>query len=766
MTLSSHDGAPGQEHELRQLINLVPQIIMILDGGGKHVFANQRLLDYRGLTLEQWLADDDLTTVIHPDDFARVTREVRGAIAVGSEWETELRTRGKDRLYRWFHYRWNPFRTAQGEVVRWYVTATDVEDRKQTEQQLRLIIDAIPALVWSSNPDNSGHFANQRWWDYTGRSEAVADGTDWQSVAHPDDVASHGAAWAASLASGDPFEHETRFRRADGEYRWFLVRGVPLRDERGAIARWFGTCTDIEDRRRAERALLRSEEYFRRVIETIPAMVATWRPNGEMDYINRAWAEYLGADVEDMQGWGWKSAVHPDDLEQITERHTAALAAGVPVEYEVRIRRADGEYRWFLNRHMPMRGESGTILRWYVASTDVEAIKRAERSLRLSEERWRAVFANSVVGIGIADPSGRFVAVNSAFHSMLGYTEAEFLTLSVQEITHEADRGITEALVTELFSGKRRSWEMVKRHRHKDGRLIWVNFSGSVVAASGSTPALLVGIVQDITDRKRAEDDLQQTQTELARVARVTALGELSASIAHEINQPLAAIVANASACLNWLASDSPSLEHVREALADLVKDGNRAADVLSRIRALLSRSAVPRGPCRLTAIVEDSLALVRTDFARFGIIWHTSFSAEAPMVFCDKVQVQQVLLNLLMNAAEACREVTAERRRLSVRTAVEYRNGGPWSVVEVEDSGIGLSEPDTSRLFEAFYSTKPGGLGMGLSISRSIIESHGGRLWATPNAKHGATFHLSLPGLSAAAPLPSTRRRTSDAGH
>jgi PAS domain S-box-containing protein len=761
MTLSSNNEVPGQEQELRQLINLVPQIIMILDGGGKRVFANQRLLDYRGLTLEQWLADDDLSAVIHPDDFARVTREVRGAIGGGSEWETDLRTRGQDRVYRWFHYRWSPFRTAHGDVVRWYVTATDVEDRKQTEQHLRLIIDAIPALVWSSKPDNSGHFANQRWWDYTGRSEADADGTDWQSVAHPDDVASHGAAWAASLASGGPFEHESRFRRADGEYRWFLVRGVPLRDERGAIARWFGTCTDIEDRRRAERALLRSEEHFRQVIETIPAMVATWRPNGEMDYINRAWVEYLGADVEEMQGWGWKSMVHPDDVEQISERHTTALAAGVPVEYEVRIRRADGEYRWFLNRHMPMRGETGTILRWYVASTDVEDIKRAEGLLRLSEERWRAVFANTVVGIGIADPSGGFVAVNSAFHTMLGYTEAEFLGLSLQEITHEADRGLTEALMTELLSGKRRSWEMVKRHRHKDGRLIWVNFSGSVVAASGGTPALLVGIVQDITDRKRAEDDLLQTQAELARVARVTALGELSASIAHEINQPLAAIVANACACLNWLASDSPSLDHVREALADLVKDGNRAADVLSRIRALLSRSAVPRGPCHLTAVVEDSLALVRADFGRFGIIWHTSFAADAPMVFCDKVQVQQVLLNLLMNAAEACREVATERRRLTVRTAVEYRNAGPWSVVEVEDSGIGLRDPDTSRLFEAFYSTKPGGLGMGLSISRSIVESHGGRLWATSNAKHGATFHLALPGLPGATPLPSSSTTT-----
>ena len=249
-------------------------------------------------------------------------------------------------------------------------------------------------------------------------------------------------------------------------------------------------------------------------------------------------------------------------------------------------------------------------------------------------------------------------------------------------------------------------------------------------------------------ERKRAEDALQQAREELAHVTRVTTLGELAASIAHEVNQPLAAIVADANACLHWLGADQPPLDSVREALAAVVNDGNRAAEVIARIRAFLSRSSVAHRPCDLARVIRDVLLLVGPELGRHGTVLQASLATDVPPVLGDRIQLQQVLLNLLLNAAEAVREVPPERRRLVVRSTLEQRDDGPWALVAVEDAGVGLGEAEVPRLFEAFYTTKPGGLGMGLSISRSIIDSHRGRLWATSNPDHGATFHLALPGM------------------
>jgi C4-dicarboxylate-specific signal transduction histidine kinase len=249
-------------------------------------------------------------------------------------------------------------------------------------------------------------------------------------------------------------------------------------------------------------------------------------------------------------------------------------------------------------------------------------------------------------------------------------------------------------------------------------------------------------------ERKRAEDALHQAREELAHVTRVTTLGELAASIAHEVNQPLAAIVADANACLHWLEADRPPLDSVREALAAVVNDGNRAGEVIARIRALLSRASVAHRPCDLGDVIRDVLLLVGPELGRHGTVLQTSLATHLPPVMGDRVQLQQVLLNLLLNAAEAVREVPPERRRLVVRSALEQREDGPWAVVAVADAGVGFREEEAARLFEAFYTTKAGGLGMGLSISRSIMDGHRGRLWATANQGHGATFHFALPGM------------------
>jgi signal transduction histidine kinase len=284
------------------------------------------------------------------------------------------------------------------------------------------------------------------------------------------------------------------------------------------------------------------------------------------------------------------------------------------------------------------------------------------------------------------------------------------------------------------------------------------HYTGVATAIAYAVTALRGRLAEDVADvvtalrtrveRKRAEEALHQAREELAHVMRVTTLGELAASIAHEINQPLAAIGADASACLYWLAADRPDLDSVREALSAIVKDGDRAGAVITRIRTLLTRLPVAHGPCDLAGVIREVLLLVGPEVGRHGTVLQTSLASNLPPVMGDRVQLQQVLLNLLLNAAEAVREVPPERRRLVVRATREQREDGPWVVVAVEDFGVGFREEETARLFEAFYTTKPDGLGMGLSISRSILDSHGGRLWATANSNHGATFYFVLPGM------------------
>src|SRR6266478_1987392 len=269
-----------------------------------------------------------------------------------------------------------------------------------------------------------------------------------------------------------------------------------------------------------------------------------------------------------------------------------------------------------------------------------------------------------------------------------------------------------------------------------------------VVERTSQLTAVNEELRKEILERKRAEEALHQAREELAHATRVTTLGELAASIAHEINQPLAAIIADANACLHWLEADRPDLDSVREALAAVVKDGERAGEVITRIRALLSRSSIAHRPCALAGVIRDVLLLVGPELGRHGTVLQTSLATDLPPIMGDRVQLQQVLLNLLMNAAEAVRDVPPERRRLIMRSTLEQRDDGSWAVVAVEDAGVGFREEQAAHLFEAFYTTKPGGLGMGLSISRSIMDGHRGRLWATANPGHGATFHFALPGM------------------
>jgi PAS domain S-box-containing protein len=396
----------------------------------------------------------------------------------------------------------------------------------------------------------------------------------------------------------------------------------------------------------------------------------------------------------------------------------------------------------------PLLSDSNEIIGGLAILRDVTERKRAEDALRHSEAYLAEAQRVSHTGsFGWSVPDGKIVWSAETFRIFQYDPQNSEPTVDVVlQRTHPEDVALVRQVI-DRGARDGQDWSLEHRLLMPDGAVKYVHV---VAHASHDESGKLdfVGAVMDVTERRRAEAALHQARAELAHVTRVTTLGELAASIAHEVNQPLAAIVADANACLHWLAADPPDLAHTRETLAAVVKDGNRAAEVITRIRALLSRSSVVHRPCDVARVIGAVLPLVGPELGRHGIILKTSLAPGVPLVMGDQIQLQQVLLNLLLNAAEAVREVSPERRRLVVRLARERRDDGAWAVVAVEDAGVGFREDEAARLYEAFYTTKPGGLGMGLSISRSIIEGHGGRLWATANPEYGATFQFALPGM------------------
>src|SRR5467141_108245 len=486
--------------------------------------------------------------------------------------------------------------------------------------------------------------------------------------------------------------------------------------------------------------LQQSEDRLRLVIDTIPAHGWSTRPDGSVDFINRRWLESTGQAMGDALGWDWGSVVHPDDLARYVDEWHAALAAGKPMESEARLRRADGKYRWWLIRNVPLRDELGNIVKWYGTAIDIEDRKRAEEALRQSEEQWRDVFENNPTMYFMVDAAGKVIAVNPFGAEQLGYNVDELVGQPVVGVFYESDREAAQrnvALCLEQI-GRAKSWEA--RKVRKDGTVIRARETAKAVRRANG-PIVLIAC-EDITEHKRAEEALRQAQVDLAHVNRVTTMGELTASLAHEVNQPIAAAVTNANTCMRWLAADTPNIEEARAAAMRIVKDGKRAGEIVSRIRQLFKKGTSQRELVDVNEIIQEMTVLLRVETMRYNISVRTELAEDLPQVLGDRVQLQQVLMNLIMNSIDAMKDVEGTRE-LVIKS---QNSGNEHLLVSVSDTGVGLPPHQADQIFNAFFTTKPDGTGMGLRISRSIVESHGGRLWAADNSPRGASFYLTLP--------------------
>ena len=613
---------------------------------------------------------------------------------------------------------------------------------RASEVNLRRIIDSIPGFAASLNPAGQVEHLNPPLLEYFGRTLEQLKAWQFSDAVHPDDLPRVVATLTRSIQSGDPYDIEHRCRRADGVYRWFQVRALPVRDSDGHITGWYVLLIDIDDRKRAEQAIQASERNLNQIINTIPALAWSARPDGSAEFFNQHYLDYTGLSAEAAMDWGWTAVVHPDDLSDLVAGWRRSLAAGRRGESEARLRRADGEYRWFLIRVHPLRGEAGDIVKWYGTNTDIDDRKRAEEELRRGEALLAQAQRLSLTGSFAWMVATDAITWSGQVYRIFEVDPAAPVTLErIQTRVHPDDRPLFRELVeraraegsdfeTELRlllpdQSVRYLHVMAQAVRHQDGGLEYI------------------GAVQDVTERRRSEQALDQVRSELTHVARVTSLGALTASIAHEVNQPLSGIVTNASTCLRMLAADPPNLEGARETARRTIRDGHRASEVITRLRGLFTRKHVAIEPVDLNEAAREVIALSTGELQRRRVVLRVELADDLPPVSGDRVQLQQVILNLLLNASDAMSGVDDRPRQVVVRTEPGEKGG---VALLVQDAGVGFAPEDAGRLFEAFFTTKRDGMGIGLSVSRSIIERHHGRLWATPNAGPGATFGFAIP--------------------
>jgi len=498
-----------------------------------------------------------------------------------------------------------------------------------TNEELRLqvgLLQLIPVAAWTVRPDGTPDFVNQSWLEYTGQAlDYVQSNPEaWMTAIHPEDRERASKSFWDGIRSGRGFTMEARFRRVhDGTYRWHLNRAVALRDAERKILKFVGTSTDIED-------LKQSQENLRQLTETIPEMLWSATAEGAIDYCNARVLDYTGFSAEEIMGNGWTKLLHPDDVDQTAREWASCITTGAPYRVEVHtFHAADRTYRLCVTSALPLRDQQGRILKWH-------------------------------------------------------------------------------------------------------------------------------GTIVDMHDWKQAQEKLRNTQAELAHMTRVMTMGELTASIAHEVNQPLAGIITNAGTCLRMLAADPPNVDGARETARRTIRDGNRASEVITRLRKLYSKKEATTESVDLNEATREVIALSLSELQTNGVILRPELADDVPLVAGDRVQLQQVILNLLRNGSDAMSGVDDRPRHLLIRTE---RDEGDCVRLTVQDAGIGFDPQTADRLFETFYTTKNDGMGIGLSVSRSIIESHHGRLWATLNEGPGATFSFSIPrGAEGATDAASTR--------
>jgi PAS domain S-box-containing protein len=778
------------ELDLRRQTETIPQNLFGADASGSVNYLNTQMREWFGRAEETIMAEE-WVHLVHPDDRDATVAAWMGTVAAGTPYRHEVRFIDRNGEYRWCEVRARPLRDTDGTITAWYGVVNDIHDRKlaedalkASEQNLRLTIDTIPALAWSARADGTADFFSRQYLDYAGRTPDDVRDWRWVDLVHPDDLPTIAGTWEDCRQAGVGAEVEARLRRHDGTYRWFLFQTNPLRDESGEVVKWYGVNTDIEDAKRA--ALLLADE------RTLLELIASGRPLlevlGRLCRVVEAALPGVVCEIRTIEATGtvFEHVVAPSlpagFAEALTRSPLQADASpcdlAVSANAAVAVEDIEGDPRWAgapaaasLAQHGlrsvlagPITSRAGRILGCLgiyrrdgaepppgqqdvfdrsvqIASIAIERW-RAEDDLRRSRFLLETSERLSETGSFSWDLVNDKLVWSEGMHRIWEVDGAmELCPPNLMPTVHPEDRGLVESKIARIFSGENIP-ENEERIVMPDGRVKWLATS-TLLFNHEDGRRECVGVAQDITRRRAAEDALDRLRSDLAHVTRVTSLGELTASIAHEVNQPLAGIITNASTGLRMLTADPPDVEGAIRTAQRTLRDGNRASQVIQRLRGLFRKQDFSPEPFDLVEAGQEVLAICAHDLQRRRIALATDFGPALPPVFGDRIQLQQVILNLILNAADALAAVEQASRRIFVATG---REDAAFARFTVRDTGAGIAADDVAKIFDAFFTTKANGMGVGLSVSSSILDRHGGRLWVAPTEGPGTTFAFTVP--------------------
>jgi len=691
---------------------------------------------------------------IHPDDRERVREEARRAVEQKKDYTLEYRLLLPDRTVKYIEAIAHPKFSAGGELIEVVSTIIDVTERKRAEQalreseyKLRQIIETVPGLVWSNGPDGEPTEINRRMLDYSDMRFEDFKQRGWEAFVHPADYPEIAKAFDHSIQTGVPYEGVMRLRRANGEFRWHHARCEPLRDQQGNIIQWYGLSVDIDERKKAEDQLRRSEAHLAEAQRLSHTGSAIYNET-EIIYWTEEASRIYGFDP--LQGIPSRDAVwrriHPDDAGRVDENIKRGVREKRSFENEFRIVLPDGTVKYQKAINYPVFSPSGEFVEIVATGIDVTERKHAEQALRESEAKFRDYAETASDWFWEVGPDYKFtVLTENAFGSRAADRIGTSCWDHALDLETEPEKW---RLIQATLDSRQPFRDFVYCALDGNGAPMYVRASGKPVFGPDGVFRGYRGTGTDVTALIQAREEhqrLRQLESDLAHVNRLSMMGELAASLAHEIAQPIATARNNAGAAMNFLGHGPPDLGQVREALACVVDDADRAGAILDRIRDHIKKSPPRKERFDLNQAITDVIVLAEGVISEHGVSVQTRLTERPPHVQADRVQVQQVILNLILNAVEAMSLVEKGVRDLRISTE-QHEDGGV--LVAVSDSGLGIDPKRLDRVFDAFYTTKPSGVGMGLSICRSIINAHGGRLWADANAPRGAVFRFTLPGV------------------
>lgn len=611
---------------------------------------------------------------------------------------------------------------------------------RESEVRFQILADTAPVMVWMSGTDMLCNFFNKQWLGFRGRTIEQESGNGWSEGVHAEDFQVCLETYTSSFKACQPFTMEYRLRRADGEYRWILDTGVPRYLPDGRFAGYIGSAIDITDRKHAEAALRESEQNMG--LAAASADMAMWMwdiPRNEVWITDKGRALFGFIQSEKINFSHFLDAVHPEDRDMVLRARTNAMNGTGEYECEYRVLLPGGQTRWIAGRgRVEFSGCEPVWMRG--VSLDITRRKHAE-------ERFGLVVEAAPNAMIVVNAEGKIELANAQVEAVFLYSRHELVGHPVEMLIPERFRSDHSNFRRGYFAKPKVRAMGAGRElfgRRKDGTEVPIEIGLSPLHTS--TGLSVLASIVDITERRQAELESARQRNELAHLSRVALLGELSASLAHELNQPLTAILSDAQAAQLLLARKAADSDELPQILREIEGQSKRAGEVIRRLRALLTKGEIRSVPLDINEVVHSVLKLVRSDLINQHVTVHVELAPDLPLVDGDEVQLQQVLLNLVVNACDAMAEVEAVDRSLLICT--ELRKSRVVQV-SVADQGRGISPEKIEHIFEPFLTTKETGMGLGLAVCRTIISAHGGELWAINNPKRGATFQFTLPAIA-----------------